>query len=397
MDRFEGRSSYTTTIPGKPTPTGFKIWAIAQGGFQYTWNFHTPGAKNGPINTRTPVELGGSKKQGNGGNKTQAVALKLCEQLPGTGYHVFFDNLFTSLKFFELLRARGFGATGTCRTNSGVIQELVTLKNDDKKDVIPWGSKFAFPSPSNKVLQMGWKDNAFCLAMTTVISQDAMIVRNRKRPKLTSSKAKTARVPFGELARKDLEIPLLFDEYNHHMGSVDQGDQLFSVYPGLRPIRRGGGQALEHWLLVTVLVNTYLIARHSPPSETTSINFRSQRDFRLKLVQSLLVLGKELSRLSRKRSIAHMSTKAIASPVSSHTMVKMKSRRQCAACKGLRHSDRPQKRIALSAIAGNEGRPSTYNKTLFGCKECDVWLCSIRDCWSIFHGFGGAGGGGAPL
>jgi hypothetical protein len=31
--RFEGRSKEITTIPNKPTPTGYKVWGAAQRGF----------------------------------------------------------------------------------------------------------------------------------------------------------------------------------------------------------------------------------------------------------------------------------------------------------------------------------------------------------------------------
>ncbi|PQE31534.1 hypothetical protein CJF32_00011264 [Rutstroemia sp. NJR-2017a WRK4] len=36
---------------------------------------------------------------------------------------------------------------------------------------------------------------------------------------------------------------------------IDQGDQLLASNAGLRQVRRGGWQALEHWLFQTVLTN----------------------------------------------------------------------------------------------------------------------------------------------
>jgi hypothetical protein len=123
--RYEGRAKETTIVPGKPTPTGFKVWGVAQRGFLLRWNWHIPGDKNGPIGVRTPRELGGTKKAGNGGNKTQAVVLYLIGQLPklslGFGYHVFLDNLFVSTKFVKYARTQGIAITGTCRDNGGVI------------------------------------------------------------------------------------------------------------------------------------------------------------------------------------------------------------------------------------------------------------------------------------
>jgi hypothetical protein len=62
--------------------------------------------------------------------------------------------------------------------------------------------------------------------MSSVLSGDEKVVRLRKRPKETSSKAKTAREPFGDEAVKELEIPAIADGYNHHMGAVDEFDHL---------------------------------------------------------------------------------------------------------------------------------------------------------------------------
>ena len=99
-----------------------------------------PGDKNGPVGVRTPRELGGTIKAGKGGNKTQAVVLHLIRQLPkpprGSGYHIFLNNLFISIKLVEYTRAQGIGITGIYRDNRGVIQELLDLKKSDKKDVI---------------------------------------------------------------------------------------------------------------------------------------------------------------------------------------------------------------------------------------------------------------------
>ena len=90
---FTGRSKEKTTIPNKPNPTGIKVWGIAQSNFLITWNYHTPGEGKGPINTQTPRELGGSKKDGKGGNKTQAVVAKMMAQLPQPGESEYLPEL----------------------------------------------------------------------------------------------------------------------------------------------------------------------------------------------------------------------------------------------------------------------------------------------------------------
>jgi hypothetical protein len=75
------------------------------------------------------------------------------------------------------------------------------------------------------------------------------------------------------------------------MGGVDLADQLSATKAGLRRIRRGGWQALEQWLFRTVLVNSYLVALNAIDGKRNRvINFRSQADFRLRIIDSLLKL-----------------------------------------------------------------------------------------------------------
>ncbi len=69
------------------------------------------------------------------------------------------------------------------------MKELVSLKKEDRKDVIPWGETHSLPTISGKVCHVGWKDQAFVLMMSSVLLGDERVVRLRKRPKETSSKA----------------------------------------------------------------------------------------------------------------------------------------------------------------------------------------------------------------
>ena len=179
-----------------------------------------------------PIELRGSVSS-KGGNKTQAVVLHLLEQLPPARYHVYLDNLFTSNSLMEVLRSRGFGATSTYRTNAGVISELVDIKKNDKsKDEIAWGTLVSILIASGLINQYGWKDNAFALTMSTVYNRKSKITQVQKRPKKTLSKAKTARVPFGDQPIKELEIPQLYDCYNHNILVIDVTNQLASSNSG---------------------------------------------------------------------------------------------------------------------------------------------------------------------
>ena len=82
------------------------------------------------------------------------------------------------------------------------------------------------PTENGLVYQVDWKDQAFVLIMSPILSSDQKVLRLRKRPKETSSKAKTSRVPFGNIATKELEIPAIADRYNYYIGTVDDFDHL---------------------------------------------------------------------------------------------------------------------------------------------------------------------------
>jgi hypothetical protein len=146
--RFTGRAVEITTVLNKPTPTGIKVWNLGQRGFLLQWNWHRPGSKFGPVKVKIPPSLKG--------NKTQAVVLHLLKQLPPAQYHVYLNNLFTSYVLIKLLRSEGFGATGTYKTNTGVISELIDIKKNNKgKDKMLWGTLISMPTASGLVNQYG--------------------------------------------------------------------------------------------------------------------------------------------------------------------------------------------------------------------------------------------------
>jgi hypothetical protein len=76
--------------------------------------------------------------------------------------------------------------------------------------------------------------------MSSALSGNQRVVQLRKRPKETSSKAKTSREPFGSDLIKELSIPIAIDGYNYYIGTVDEFDYLTAQNTRLRYIKRGG-------------------------------------------------------------------------------------------------------------------------------------------------------------
>ena len=118
-----------------------------------------------------------------------------------------------------------------------------------------WGSLWQAPTEDNLVLQTAWKDNNLVLFLSKIhypVELDPeivrilqtktqpgsligreLIVRNRGRPRATSTAAKSVRAEFGNAVRKNLAILSVIDEYNHRMGQVDLADQYRAGNPGL--------------------------------------------------------------------------------------------------------------------------------------------------------------------
>jgi hypothetical protein len=188
------------------------------------------------------------------------------------------------------------------------------------------------PTTSGLVNQCGWKDNAFALTMSTVYNRTGHVTTVQRRPKKTSTNAKTARVPFGDQPTKELEIPKVYHEYNHKMLEVDMADQLASLNSGQRRIRRGAWQAIDQWLLVTVLVNSYLVAFYSEVEGKRQIKFRNQHDFRIQIIEGLLKIGKGVLGL-RKRRFSYSNCDNSNTQITDYHHEKRLSKSDCAAYK----------------------------------------------------------------
>lgn len=361
MTRFTGRSSDIVTIPCKPIATGYKIWVLAQLGYCLSWMFHQK--QKGPVNI---------KKVPKGLNKTNAVVLYLLNQMPKQPYCVWLDNLFTSHNLMAMLREKGYGAAGTCRANSGVVQDLIDKKDAEKtKDIFPWGTLFKATSSDNKVCQLAWKDNGLVFFQSTVhTGNERPIQRLRKRPGKTFSKSKTARVPFGDKARAKLPVLAVADDYNYNMNHVDRADHLKAQNCGARTIRKGW-KALFLWLLNTALVNAYLISLHSGQSD-----FTAQDPFRIALYTALFDRSERLARKQKAAEELHPN-KTLRDTAGLHIIRNLGMQRLCVICKG-------KKRPVLGEIDPNKPRTGR-NRSCFGCNICQVTLCKEGMCFEEYH------------
>jgi Transposase IS4 len=144
MLKFEGRSSQKTTIPGKPIPVGFKLFALADAGYILNWECTKPGLAEGvyeacrKIFFRVPGIPGETAL-----NPTQSVVARLVKYLDifiqsGHSFQLFLDNLFVSWKSCYYLKEQGIALTGPVRKGaSGYPPRLLKLKLLNR--ALEWG------------------------------------------------------------------------------------------------------------------------------------------------------------------------------------------------------------------------------------------------------------------
>ena len=259
---------------------------------------------------------------------------------------------------------------GDPETNEPFNEQLAKLRSHINH--IEWGTKWFAVSKNKTVAQMAWRDNNVVLFATTVSDPTAVVVRPRKRPGATRTGAVKTRKAFGEMIIKDMDIPVLIDQYNHHMGAVDQFDQLRSYYDTLRSHRKTW-RPLFSLLLEIVLINSFKLSTFSDRTEAKQ---SGHRRFRLQLVKQLEEIAGKATRFdSHTRSINDLQ---VQNGLVHQQGTLCKQAVACVMCKA------KGRRLPLEGVHPNV-RPASASKrvrgvrrTVKGCIQCNLALCD--DC-----------------
>ena len=110
--------------------------------------------------------------------------------------------------------------------------------------------------------------------------EGSRVLRDRRRPRETSTNSKKVREIFEGSSCKTIPIPTIVDDYNHNMGGVDVADQLRSYYSTQLAVSRTW-MPLFFWILDTSIINSYIIGKK------LGIN-QNHKSFRLELIQELI-------------------------------------------------------------------------------------------------------------
>jgi len=103
MVKCSGRSSHTVKMPKKPIKQGYKIFALAD--HDYIWTFSWSSRQLGIADMFKYPGL----------TPTGSMILNMVKRLSKISgiYSIYLDNYFISVQLFQLLREHGYGACGT--------------------------------------------------------------------------------------------------------------------------------------------------------------------------------------------------------------------------------------------------------------------------------------------
>ncbi len=145
MLKFEERTSQKITIPGKPIPTGFKLFALGDSGYIYNWECIKPGIAEEILREKKKVSISiPNSSISTSLNPTQSVIIRLANSLSkfvkdGLFFHFYLNNLFICWKSTQALKERGIAVTETVRKGAtGYSPRLLQFKKMNR--ALEWGA-----------------------------------------------------------------------------------------------------------------------------------------------------------------------------------------------------------------------------------------------------------------
>ena len=126
MIRFGGQSRHTYRMPSKPITKGYKVFALCDIGYTYSWIFAS--RSNSFTGLIPQPDL----------TPTGSTVFQLASSLPYSSscrlhFNIYMDNYFPSQALFIKLRELGIGACGTARVNASAFPPEL---HDDRKNIL---------------------------------------------------------------------------------------------------------------------------------------------------------------------------------------------------------------------------------------------------------------------
>ena len=324
---FKGRSSLKQYMPKKPIKRGFKLWCRNDSVNGYTCSFQVYAGKEGSV------------EKGLGSRVVKDVS----KDILGKGYHLFFDNFFSSPTLAcDLLKDKTY-STATVLKNRKYLP-LFFKRSKQLEKRMERGQHKSEWVLRNTVHCFLWKDRKLVGFVDTFCSDGDETTVTRK---------------LGDGTRIAVRCPESVKLYNQYMGGVDLADQLRNAYSCSRKSAHKWYMCLFWFFLETSIINAFILMQESPnhtPARNRTQRKLAHREFRLQLAKELIgtfTARQTTGRPSRAESIGRYTER--------HFPIELDTTAACVHC-----SNRSKRK-----------------RTKFGCGPCGVHLCVI--CFGPFH------------
>ena len=257
------RSGIRQYIKNKPTKWGIKLWVIADSANGYTYDFDVYAGKNAGQEV-SPNGLG------------YDVVMRLVSSLMNQGYHLYFDNYYTSVQLVQDLFKMEILACGTASENRrGFPQSMKNGKQWAKgkeRGSMRWERE-------GSCLALQWLDNRPVTMLSTIDSANSFELVDRKEK--VNNKWCNIKV----------RQPQAIHSYNQFMNGADRSDQMLAQNSTLRKCMRWWKTLFFHMIDIAV-VNSFILfqlhrAEHPEVEELKRPSRYSASDFREELVRQL--------------------------------------------------------------------------------------------------------------
>ena len=209
MVEYFGKHDCKQSIRNKPIRFGYKVWCqnTTAG---YLIAFDPYQGKTYNCNSELEEKIG----------KTPSTVLHLIQNFyqnkSNLPYHLYFDNLFTTLPLLQEIHHLGYNATGTMRSNRidnkcplSSVQTMAKMERR-RSEVVTADMK------NCKIFVTRWKDNAVVTVASTMFGKEP----EGKAKRWSKAMSKSCLV----------DIPLAIQTYNKKMGRTDRMDQNINAY-----------------------------------------------------------------------------------------------------------------------------------------------------------------------
>ena len=250
------------------------------------------------------------------------------------GYHVYFDNFYTSPTLCKRLFTLGFGSCGTVRLDRRGIPVTFKQATPNKGDITTY--------QDGNILGLKWKDKRYVSVLST-LHDDSMVSKQRCTRQATGGV---------EIVQK----PAVIEDYNRYMGGVDKSDQLVTYY-GFRRSKKWWNLPFIH-LIELAMVNAYALYCYNTPKNERLTHL----GFRLAVATSLLSIAQPIP-----------APRYLPSPAAANVPLRLMGHHFPEPAGG-----RPDCKVCSDRATGKR-RPTKWQ-----CKTCKVSLC-VHPCFERYH------------